>query len=1201
MDWNCDGKKDLVIGVETGVQGQDTGGLIRVYLNTGTDAAPVFNYGSTGYVNVKVGSSDFDCGHRATPDILDWDNDGDLDLICGEYDGVVNLLINNAGPGTSPTFSGSTLIKRSGGANIDVGSSSHPVAFDWTGDGKKDLLVGASTGTVLLFENVGTDAAPVFDTSVVIEAGGATLDVGTYSRPEVCDYDSDGVSDLLSGASDGTVKFFRRTRLFYLDIPAEATEGDGTLATQGSVWIDVPATGDTVVALECVPTGELTVPTNVTISAGETNAVFDVTVIDDPDLDGSQTVTLTATSPGFGNCQALTIVHDNESTTLTVELPATATEGDAPLSAVVRLAAPPEKDVKVNLTSSDASEATVPPQIIVPAHGTNGSFFVNIVDDALIDGTQTAIITAHVDNWTDGSSTLDIADNEPTNLTVFLPALVGEGEGTIDNAGAVSISGTLDHDLTVMLTSHDTSEVRVPASCTITAGEVFALFDLTVEDDGGKDGMQIVSVSATATGFAAGTATVSVADNEADSLVLDDVPSPQTVAVPFALTVRMCDIIGSNAAFSGTVSLTGEGDSGGVVVEPTEVALMNGEWTGMVTVRTVDGNVRLTGHHSRWLTDVTAPFDVVPGSVDHFGIAAVPSPQAVGVPFPVVVSALDANEYVVSGFTGTADLSAADGEPGGGPILITEVNHGTPDAIEFVNVSTEPEDISGWTVHIYEDGTVPMPVFTFPAGTVCGAGEIFVLQETGTSPGTWPLFRSGANIVWVSSTPAAVMLRNSSGEIVDFFCAGSRNPSLITDPVSVPGTEWNGAPVPTPGGNTTYHRKGSEDTNAADDWEHAMAGVGSPHAGLVLPFVTATPLRMSPATSGAFTGGVWSGSVTILDGGDNVSLTAVYGTASGRSGAFRVSDGSLPATCAVTGGTDDAQERTGRFQEAATGGHLLVMGTGDYLATGLRFCNVPVPADSEIVAASVQFVAATASVDAVELTIRGERTPDAAPFVEGGSFNISGRTQTSNAVVWNVEAWAAADDAGSAQQTPDLAGIVQEIVSQPGWASNQAVCLVMEHGGSTGTRTAYAYDGDPAKAAVLHLTYRGPDVDLDGDGLPDRWEITNFGSITNSSGQACDDYDGDGMCDWGEYRSGTDPTSSNSVLSFTQADLPDAAELVLQWASVAGKTYAVRRASDLSAGFVTLTNGLPATPPVNVYTVTVEQAAGHVFYRILVE
>jgi hypothetical protein len=51
-------------------------------------------------------------------------------------------------------------------------------------------------------------------------------------------------------------------------------------------------------------------------------------------------------------------------------------------------------------------------------------------------------------------------------------------------------------------------------------------------------------------------------------------------------------------------------------------------------------------------------------------------------------------------------------------------------------------------------------------------------------------------------------------------------------------------------------------------------------------------------------------------------------------------------------------------------------------------------------------------------------------------------------------------------------------------------------------------------------------VDLDGDGLPDWWEVNYFGTITEQSGS--DDYDHDGYTNLQEYASGTDPTVKNA-------------------------------------------------------------------------
>jgi len=52
------------------------------------------------------------------------------------------------------------------------------------------------------------------------------------------------------------------------------------------------------------------------------------------------------------------------------------------------------------------------------------------------------------------------------------------------------------------------------------------------------------------------------------------------------------------------------------------------------------------------------------------------------------------------------------------------------------------------------------------------------------------------------------------------------------------------------------------------------------------------------------------------------------------------------------------------------------------------------------------------------------------------------------------------------------------------------------------------------------------EVDTDGDGLPDQWELKYFGSLSQTSSG---DYDGDGYSNYFEYKSGSDPSASGSV------------------------------------------------------------------------
>src|ERR1019366_9811233 len=76
-----------------------------------------------------------------------------------------------------------------------------------------------------------------------------------------------------------------------------ATEGDGALAGQGHVSVSPTPTIDVVVVmLTSSITNKVTVPASVVIPAGQSNAVFDLTIIDNSLLDGDLLVTITASS-----------------------------------------------------------------------------------------------------------------------------------------------------------------------------------------------------------------------------------------------------------------------------------------------------------------------------------------------------------------------------------------------------------------------------------------------------------------------------------------------------------------------------------------------------------------------------------------------------------------------------------------------------------------------------------------------------------------------------------------------------------------------------------------------------------------------------------------------------------------------------------------------------------------------------------------
>ncbi|HEX5398711.1 MAG TPA: hypothetical protein VFY06_06655 [Verrucomicrobiae bacterium] len=101
--------------------------------------------------------------------------------------------------------------------------------------------------------------------------------------------------------------------------------------------------------------------------------------------------------------------------------------------------------------------------------------------------------------------------------------------------------------------------------------------------------------------------------------------------------------------------------------------------------------------------------------------------------------------------------------------------------------------------------------------------------------------------------------------------------------------------------------------------------------------------------------------------------------------------------------------------------------------------------------------------------------------------------------------------------------------------------------------------------ADLQTDTIAPGTDTDGDGIPDAWELQEFGNLTTAN--ATSDFDGDGVSDRNEYLAGTNPKDGSSFLHITSIARggPSHAttHVTLQWTSVPNRFYAVQAAPSL--------------------------------------
>ncbi len=221
VDFNGDQQLDLVVGIEDwSYYGWDDAwdiegnwmhgplhGWIYVFLNTGTTSAPQYAEPTL----LQADGSRLDVFGCPSPNFSDFDNDGDLDLICGEFLDSFTYF-QNVGSRTEPEYAAGVRLTADSGQQLAMELQMIvPVAFDWDLDGDADLIVGDEDGRVAFIENVSpgqAGAAPIFREPQYFRQQADTLKSGALATPVGYDWDADGDIDLISGNTAGFIEVF---------------------------------------------------------------------------------------------------------------------------------------------------------------------------------------------------------------------------------------------------------------------------------------------------------------------------------------------------------------------------------------------------------------------------------------------------------------------------------------------------------------------------------------------------------------------------------------------------------------------------------------------------------------------------------------------------------------------------------------------------------------------------------------------------------------------------------------------------------------------------------------------------------------------------------------------------------------------------------------------------------------------------------
>lgn len=233
-DWDGDGHPDFITCEEDA--------RICLYRNTGRVALGLPVFDEPYRFRQERGEVHF--GILATPSVIDWDGDGDQDIITGNSAGYVALIENLSGPKVAAPKWAEPKLLEADGAPIRIiagpnGSIQGPCeekwgytclsTGDWDGDGLPDVMLNSIRGEIHWCRNIGTRTAPKLAPPAPVAAewkgaqpelawgwakpnGSKNILTQWRTTPYMIDLDEDGLMDIVMLDVEGYLCLWRRAR-----------------------------------------------------------------------------------------------------------------------------------------------------------------------------------------------------------------------------------------------------------------------------------------------------------------------------------------------------------------------------------------------------------------------------------------------------------------------------------------------------------------------------------------------------------------------------------------------------------------------------------------------------------------------------------------------------------------------------------------------------------------------------------------------------------------------------------------------------------------------------------------------------------------------------------------------------------------------------------------------------------------------------
>lgn len=315
----------------------------------------------------------------------------------------------------------------------------------------------------------------------------------------------------------------------------------------------------------------ITIPTTVTIPAGQSSEAFYIQLTDNTVLDDNGTIQITASGNGYPEASGQFEIEDNEYPDLNVTASTDNIYEGETFQLTVSATRAPKADLTVSFSAENATRFTFPATAVIPAGQTSVTVDVTVKDDDVPNLTFSNAFRANATGYNRGEAVVIVNDDDVPSLELLLtPNKVSEADGPIAVAATLRRTGVTNNKITVRLSDDTGGGIYYGRTeIVLEKGVEEAHLNLGPIDNATVDGDRVANITAAvyisscscnATGESAGvvTAQLTILDDDGPALKLTSAASTLLEGSSTTLTV------GRNTADTTqplTVTLSSDQDS----------------------------------------------------------------------------------------------------------------------------------------------------------------------------------------------------------------------------------------------------------------------------------------------------------------------------------------------------------------------------------------------------------------------------------------------------------------------------------------------------------------------------------------------------------------------------------------------------------------------------------------------------------------